>query len=910
MNKIIAAFAVVAFMLVCPSMWPRLAGPRPFVNPSTYSSPSGEFSLFVDPTDRLGRGPAEYRFIKRGAVSWAKQLPFTLHNAVVADSGHVIGYAYTNGLEGRPAAGDGAGYGEFVAVILTEKGESILNETHQRDGSRFEDGVPNPAAEGIIIDGQGKRAIFRIPDPDLNRGIEKWWIYDPDNGKHLETIAPEKPIGSYNRIFSIKAVPGTPFVLTQWSNYAAAMPGAIFTLVDPIGKSIWDVNVYYSYSSQGNSTNEIMRIIAGNGAITDRRKPGIFNLPFAADKLRISYAVVKQPSGKWEVKKTGQSPLVPYTLNRPAPLPAFRAINLEKLGAAGLSAGFDQKASSIHNIISFEFDAKGNICALRGGTSPALLYLSQDGDVLKELQLPIRNLSEEFRYSNPANVGDNLFVVSASTPAIGAAAQWFLADFQAGVIDKIDSDVCPFVNQAAGFPDGRFAALTTRNEKYTMTPGLFFFDPNGKIIWKKERGDYSSRSNDLFSPSDIITYKTDCIAVLDKIRHTIQIFDTKGSFIRSINLNDAWGRKPNYPTHLAQDRNGGFLVYDFNAPKTFVQIDEHGAILNESTPALADGIPLYVHRVIRSPQGDLWINNVNALFRLGPDSKVVFALGQSPQKSILSMPGRVETGPDNRIYIADRRTKTIHVFDSSGASTGRYSPNAEDLKETSEVEHIAITHEGAMYVSLGSSTRYLRFLNNGTREGWAPHIDVDRIKQKWYFQPSSGLCWILGYNDVFLMRNLENVIKKISRRPDGRWLEYPDSGAVAADGSLAVLAHTQSGTSGTYSITTYSSSGEPQKTFDLPFSLFSVHRLAYDGKWVVILVKNDVFVYGLDGKSVGKFSLPPLEENDEWDGPWLAKQEKELWFIERKELQLHRYAVPKNFKGDKQRIDQKKTAKN
>jgi hypothetical protein len=119
----------------------------------------------------------------------------------------------------------------------------------------------------------------------------------------------------------------------------------------------------------------------------------------------------------------------------------------------------------------------------------------------------------------------------------------------------------------------------------------------------------------------------------------------------------------------------------------------------------------------------------------------------------------------------------------------------------------------------------------------------------------------------------------------------------AAQWSLAVLARTQSGASGTYSINSYSSSGDARKIFDLPFPLDTIERLAYNGRHVFIRVENDLFVYGLDGQALGQFTLPPEAKITEWKGPWLAMQGKELWFVESQGRKLHRFAVNRSPQG-------------
>lgn len=67
------------------------------VNPYTNTSPSGNFTCEVDPTDIYGRGDAKYRLLRNASVIWEGVKPFTLVESAVTDEGVVAGYAYTYG---------------------------------------------------------------------------------------------------------------------------------------------------------------------------------------------------------------------------------------------------------------------------------------------------------------------------------------------------------------------------------------------------------------------------------------------------------------------------------------------------------------------------------------------------------------------------------------------------------------------------------------------------------------------------------------------------------------------------------------------------------------------------------------------------------------------------------------------
>ena len=153
------------------------------------------------------------------------------------------------------------------------------------------------------------------------------------------------------------------------------------------------------------------------------------------------------------------------------------------------------------------------------------------------------------------------------------------------------------ITALAGFPDGRFAALIYHRVKYTAVHGLSLFDAQGKPLWQKEESGYAGKPEELLSPEDITRYGDDSIAVLDNIRHTVQLFDTKGAFLRSIDLNKTWKREPSYPTHIVEDSKGGFAVYDFNAEFPLVRMDAKGQIQSQFAPKFSDGRPVKVTRL-------------------------------------------------------------------------------------------------------------------------------------------------------------------------------------------------------------------------------------------------------------------------------------------------------------------------
>src|SRR5262245_8317809 len=102
-------------------------GPAPILNPRTYTSPSGQFKLEVDPSTMYGQGEGSYRVTRDGKPVWSATHPFTLWEAEITDDGTVAGYGYTHGVEGFPEKPHpGQSQGEFCIAIFDPSGKLRL----------------------------------------------------------------------------------------------------------------------------------------------------------------------------------------------------------------------------------------------------------------------------------------------------------------------------------------------------------------------------------------------------------------------------------------------------------------------------------------------------------------------------------------------------------------------------------------------------------------------------------------------------------------------------------------------------------------------------------------------------------------------------------------------------------------
>lgn len=870
---------------------PAAAGDDTVLNPAAYSSSSGEYLLSVNPSDLNGRGPADCRLARHGETVWTNRFPFSFWEAVVSDSGAVAGYAYSQGQIGNYAA---EGHGDLRVVVLSPAGDVVGQESFARKDSPYSEDLPIPHAAGILLAGPPPLAIVRVLEPDGREINERWWVYDMATGAHVATQDPRAQMsaaGTLQSVLSATPFPGLPLILVHWLALDYPRCGAAFALLNLLGDPVWELSLPLDYtdSEDDKREDEILRSIRRNDPLLAVRTNGIFDLQLVQDNLRVSYAIEQPAPGQWKVRETARIPREWTPADAPIIPPP--AIPLEKLSEFHLCPAGGDGSNAVRDVEAFDFDSAGRICALKDPRgAPALLYLTQQGEVLNEIPLPTGPKTDYPRFAGPASIGGQLFVVGYS-PTVNTT-RWFLANFETGEIRQIAQIDDSRADACAGFPDGRFVALTTRHLQYTVSHGLSTFDATGKLLWVRDDDvGYSRESEEFLSPEDIAVFGTNRIAVLDNIRHTLQIFDDGGDFQRILDFDDIWDRKPNYPTAVAPDADGGFIVFDFNAPETILRLGPDGAIRHAASPRLRDGRPFRAYDgVKRSPQGDLWTCDGQSLIRLATNGVADLVLGNASDATVLSEPGLARVGPKDQVYVADSRSRTVHVFDSSGQPLGTCIPASADLDDVSYVTHLAFPPDGHVFVSLGPrDAGDLRFDEQGRRLGRV-HVGAERGRHSLYFQPAGPRCWVIGRHDLFLLDGLSNELRRISRRADGKWLEDPGLAAVAPDGSIAIQ-----GAGSTLNV--YDANGDARTTFVVPvyprFSRFSSFAPpAFDGGRVYIRSNNLLSAFTVDGASGGVFSFGAESETEKWSGPFLAAQGRELWFIAPADLAVHRFAAP------------------
>jgi hypothetical protein len=886
-----ARVLALGLLMACPAA--GQFAPPTIVDPATYRSRSGGLVLEVDPSHIYGAGPATYRLSRAGRTVWSGERPFTLVHAGVANDGTVAGCAYTNGL----------GYGDpgtLLLVILDPSGNVRLQDPTPRRESRVVDGGPEPNAEGLVFDPDNDRVVFRVSgvaEPEV------WRTFRLSTGAAGPIFKPVGLTPARDLSLSIvdaKPVRGTPLVLVHWSrvDWKKSQQGARFTLIDLAGRVVWTLDLPTDYQpAEGNSAGQdrASRLMSTT-AILETGTPMEFELRHAAASERVRYRVDTDESDGWRVEEASRQAEAD-----PLPSPARgAALGPEKalryLGSFKLGGSSATQSSPIRDVHRFDLDDSGRYGFVRRDGSSDLTFVA--GTTAKDARSIHLGRPGEQECSAPlvAWVEGNTWLVTVEyAKAESGPAGWW--------VDRATGATRPFVLPAdvssvraiAGSRNGG-VVLLAESEKAdglvtTIDTLLFRIDSLGN----QDRGFGAAANGDdseLASPDDVAVLASGEIAVVDVVRHAVAIFRTDGTFQKTIDLEKAWGREPSYPSGIAPDTDGGFVVEDFDGRAPFVRMRIDGSVRAELFPRYGDGRPAgRLFRVQGGPDGALWSSDGEALLQLGDDGLVTGAVGAPASVDDLGEAAAVVLDSADRIYAVDRRTAAVHVFASDGKPDHVCRPRAGDLKGSLTSPSLTVAHDGRVFLGLDDGVierrGYLEFSAAGDRV--ARHRWEERSRT---WNTAAGGFWAIRDNDVVAIDEKGRVTAEVARRRDRRWLGWISDIAVGPDGSLAVDASSNVfSRDEVSSLNLYASNGTPVGLVELRPST-SGREFAYDGRNVAFWDSGEVTVLDAAGDPVAHFKPRP-EGREAADWPlFLAAQARELWMFDGAEKTMHRYELP------------------
>ncbi len=862
----------------------------------TYRSSNGRFELIVDPSDLYGCGQAKYQFKADGKERWSKTLPYTLCRAAVTDRGLIVGYGYTKSPGGFWKRGEGEGMGEFLVVLLDADGKLRLKESQEVQNG-FVDGRPMPIDDGLIVDEPNDRVIVRLSDIEGGILREKWWISRLSTATPLRKVMPVALMGDrkpQRSILGVIPVRGTPLLFVHWSRsegpLLAMKNGATFTLVDETAKPLWELDLPTDYMFPGDkpAAEGFWKRIWSRPSLIGSEAPCRINLPLVADSKRATFSVTRTCADGWTVTEISRTPSTLLASDQPKPSHAndrpLKALKPLALNSDGPSSRRMDAGSLFHDIGGVVLDDRGRIAFLRTAdvNHANFVIVDQAGHVLREVALATDS-KWAYRWEGPCWLQGSRFIVANVDNGTDPHSRAWWIDADTGNVMSIPGFNCSRFRSWSRFSDGGFVVLDSN---------VIAFDNQGRQTWTLKSDDTGREPGAIFNVWDIAATTRNEVLILESSRPSIKCFDRGGHYLRTIDIVKAWGREPNYLAHVTADVDGGFLVEDFGGRSPFVRMTADGRVRAGLTPKLADGRAIDSRGIVLAPDSRLWSNDGHCIVRLNEAGVADLVLGQPPQSEMLQSIAGILVDKQGHIDAVDARSGSIHIFDPSGRLLRVCRAKPTDVKEPIWDPALTVTEHGDIYLGLDRNYRspnesrtFAHFAPDGTRLG-----DVIWPNEKCQIQPGTGRLVAQALDEVDLIEPTGRVAARIQRRSDGKWLAEPHCVALAADGSIAVLARRHDDEPATVNL--YTATGESLWTIALSEISDWFPRMAYDGRRVVVAADDGISIFDRSGRLQQHAPRPPIVEKDSGYSPHILAGGRELGVFDGKHSVLHRFELP------------------
>lgn len=867
---------VLAVLMAC-----LTAMGEPTLDPYTVRSPAGTFALAVTPSNMDGAGEASYVLTRDGKPVWQGTRPFTLWEAAVTDDGTVCGYAYDKGYDGRGRGGDDGS--ALLCVIIDHEGLVRCMDAHERKHPPVLSNPPaayEPRALGLAMD-PGRDTMTVRAAGTFENTLVRWWTYRLSTGESLGEVIPEQPKRGehgFHREMRAALIPQTPLMLVHWYIYER---GARFAVLDPTGKEVWSLAQDEEYASLGEDFSWWWTIAEPGIEQTAVQDRG-FDVVSYALKSRISYEAVPDAAAAtgWTIKELRRVEDLPRP--KAASDPTVAEVDLDSLGTIELKA--PAPASPIRHVMDFNIDAKGRLGFIRewAGEQPHFVLVNPDGSIALDLPLDIA-AHEKSRPLKAAPVAGERWVVARSfyDNAAPAAAWWLDVDRRA--LTPLEGFRSGRIEDLQSVPGGGFAVIGG------------YSDPEAVVVYDDKGQQRASVAGGQRGHMQAAAVRTDgSIALLMGIVNTIEYFDAQGKPVRTDSLGDALGAL-NYPSEIRGDSGGGLILHDFRGSPPVYRLAPDGRLRGKFDPGFQDGRALSLRGGVQcAPDGSLWATDGHALLRLNEQGVVDRVLGPAPDADDLGEVAELALGPGGRIYAVDSRTARVHVFDQAGVRVAVFRPASGDIPSGERVAHMAVASDRSVWLhargSMGGGT-YVGLADDGARLEPKP-CRLDSITETWLFQPQGQSRWALGYRTIWLVNQKDEVVRTLTHRPSGAWLGDVNDGAVAPNGSLAVITSPRGvGMRGPVDLNIFAADGSPRTTMRLPDKYVGM-RIAFNGRWVATIGDDKLNLYDLNTAKRARFTVPPEGTGEQYWYPCFSPEGSELWLRRAGAKTLHRFRLP------------------
>ncbi|MEM8668014.1 MAG: hypothetical protein AAGG48_10890 [Planctomycetota bacterium] len=843
----------------------------------TYTSQSGEFEIVVDPTHLNACYDANYIAIRNSDNTWATQLPFTLWDARVTDDGHVVGYGYTQGLEGIFHKSDDPRPGHLIVAIIDPGGSVLMKERIQRVPSDFLHGSPTPIVQDIKLGHLQKSFLLRVDDADNNRNEEHWWFYDIHPAKRRKEVGTQfcQSDGSDHRtILHVGSISNSPLWIVQVQTILNGDMGVEFIVCDSGGEIVWKLAAPVDYEVDDDELEDkLLYQMRQRGAILENKEANQFSFQLVKSEARVTFRVERESDGQWKVVEVGRQRRVyeaDQRANERRDKPSTFSMPL--IGELKLTKSVEPLHPVRDIACGFAIDPSGHFAFIRHSENAyEFVAVDTDGKQLEAFDLEIE-IPKGFLLNGIVSIGGGHFVTTASSWQIDSQAMGWNIDINARTAKRLANFRSPSIDCLVGMTNERFAVLATEQSKNTMTPQLQICDSTGEQLSLIDGG-YNSYPQTLFSPEAIAVNSAGELCVLDVIRKEIVVYSDDVRYRRTLNLPELWGYEPNYPSGLFATRDGGLIVYDFHGRHPLVQMTASGKPMKVINPRSAeDRKTLFCGESLRvTPDGNIWIVEGPEIVRLGEKGIVDKRLGVPANPHSLDEIDAIHIDRQGQIFAQASRTGAIHICDLSG-QTKHVLFHDRLLDHAYSRNAINVTGEKELAICVNDDS--LLFFD------WEGKLKAE-------LTPPGTPAYYQQTNDVFLCSDITVLLvvsrdgtirQRIRRHADRTWLEKIESVAIGKDGSFAVLTrHTDVDRS--WKVSIFEADFSPRCTVDHDRY---VYGLDYDGTYLALAVQDGLLFFNGEGQSLGHF--PAYEDLEKTQGfcfyPYLVDARGELILVE------------------------------
>lgn len=836
-------------------------------DPSEHASPDGSYTLEVEPSSPLGTGPAGYRLEREGELVWERELPFLLTEVAALDTGHVVGYSEVR-APNRHLEQD------FVVAVIDPAGELVLEERIEEVPARYVHGRSHPSGFGLIVDPDQDRFVVRI-DESYTR--ESWWVYRISAGERVDELVPG---GHLSAATSGRAIlqsghflPGSELFLVHWRNTTLsrivsgglASDGASFSLHDADdARLVWQLDLPHDYEVEGGEFAflELHEFVREVGAVLDTSEPGSFSLWHVRDGERVTYRIERDgdSSAGWRVEESGRVAFEPPRLDPKPGYVLLPRLDLERLDDVQLEAPDAQVSGPLDEVVGWGFDDPEGLRAVcrseRGEFSEVRIDFRGEVVGTQALVLDEELLDLELWW---IHTGGSAWIVLAQSNGGYLGSEAFRVDASDGAVARLalfsaprrDGALLP-IEEVVPTEDGGFVALAEGWIETGRQAAVARFDRDGDTLW---RIDADSREDSVLrNPKSVTVTSEGQVAVADGMR--IVFLEEDGELFESVDLEDLWGEELGDLAFLRRAPGDGILVGTGGG--TLRHTDARVRPVASFTPRTERGLRAaeLAEQARFGPGGELWSFDGCDFVRLDDEGRVAERLrGRGFFGSNL----RPWLGAvfDGRVYAQDPRTGLPLAWDESGAFLFRGEAIAEGAARSLPSTVIRQGFDRSVWFS--------GFLDRGST-GWSSEGErlgyVDRSEP--LAVSPDGARIVFGASPGVVIEDREgNVLARIERQPDRRWIRHLRATTFLADGTLALVhGEVTRDFQSRFELLFYDETGRAIRRLELPHAGVGLHA---SGRWLVMRGAGpEALLLDLEEERQYRARLGPRPSRDSW----------------------------------------------